>query len=289
MYLIDKETGKTGSEQNCFPGGILQMNYKRIASHIAKYAILIISSICFVLPLYIMFCIASGGNTDINAGPILPGGDLWRNIRHILFETGFMQSFLFTLKYTVVQTILTVLICGLAGFGFEVYHDKHKDKLFKVVLFAMMISITPLMVPLFKMYTAMHLIDTMWGIMAPFLASPLIIMIFRQNARNFPYDLVEAARLDGLKEPGIFFRIFLPCMRSTVSCGIIIAFLNAWNSYQWPRVIMYDESKIPMTVYLTLGMKGDNMTLVMLSMIPSMAVFFIFQKFFVEGMNGAVK
>ena len=161
--------------------------------------------------------------------------------------------------------------------------------LFKVVLFAMMISITPLMVPLFQMYTKLGIVDTIWGLMAPFLASPLIIMIFRQNSRGFPYELVEAARLDGVSELGIFFRIYLPCMKITFSCGTIIAFSNAWNSYQWAHLIMYDDQKIPMTVFLTLGLKGNSMTLVLLSMVPSLVVFFIFQKFFVEGMNGALK
>ena len=78
-------------------------------------------------------------------------------------------------------------------------------------------------------------------------------------------------------------------MKSTFSCGTIIAFSNAWNSYQWAHLIMYDDQKIPMTVFLTLGLNGNNMTLVLLSMVPSLVVFFIFQKFFVEGMNGALK
>ena len=101
--------------------------------------------------------------------------------------------------------------------------------------------------------------------------------------------LLYTSRLDGVSELGIFFRIYLPCMKSTFSCGTIIAFSNAWNSYQWAHLIMYDDQKIPMTVFLTLGLKGNSMTLVLLSMVPSLVVFFIFQKFFVEGMNGALK
>ena len=262
---------------------------KNIYKKIGAYLILTIASICFLVPFYLMLCKASGGNIALSKGPVIPGTELWKNISYILFQTEFLKSMWFTLRYTIVQTLLTLLICGLAGFAVEIYHDKYKDILFKVVLFAMMISITPLMVPLFKMYTKWGIIDTMWGVMAPFLASPLIIMIFRQNSRGFPYELIEAARLDGVSELGIFFRIYLPCMKSTFSCGTIIAFLNAWNSYQWPHLVMYNDQKIPMTVYLTLGMKGDNMTLVLLSMVPSLVIFFIFQKFFVEGMNGALK
>lgn len=176
------------------------------------------------------------------------------------------ELLILSLRYTIYQTLLTLLICGLAGFAFEIYHDRKKDMLFKVVLFAMMISITPLMVPLFQMYTKLGIVDTIWGLMAPFLASPLIIMIFRQNSRGFPYELVEAARLDGVSELGIFFRIYLPCMKSTFSLRYDPShFPNAWNSYQWAHLIMYDDQKIPMTVFLTLGLKGNSMTLVLLS------------------------
>lgn len=261
----------------------------KICKKIGAYLILSIASVCFLLPLYLMLCSASGGNISPQNGWILPGPDLWKNMYQILTETAFLKSLWFTLRYTILQTVLTLLICGLAGFSFEIYHDKYKDILFKVVLFAMMISITPLMVPLFKMYTKLGIVDTMWGLMAPFIASPLIIMIFRQNSRGFPYELIEAARMDGVRELGIFFRIYLPCMKSTFSCGTIIAFLNAWNSYQWPHLIMYSDQKTPMMVFLTLGLKGSSMTLVLMSMIPSIIVFFIFQKFFVEGMNGALK
>lgn len=177
---------------------------KNIYKKIGSYLILTIASICFLVPFYLMICKASGGNIALSKGPVIPGTELWKNISYILFQTEFLKSMWFTLRYTIVQTLLTLLVCGLAGFAVEIYHDKYKDILFKVVLFAMMISITPLMVPLFKMYTKWGIIDTMWGVMAPFLASPLIIMIFRQNSRGFPYELVEAARLDGASELGIF-------------------------------------------------------------------------------------
>jgi len=102
-------------------------------------------------------------------------------------------------------------------------------------------------------------------------------------------EVIEAARMDGLREPLIFLFMYLPNMKATISCGVIIAFLHAWNSYQWPSIIMLNDSSIPMTVYLTLGHKGDRMTLVLLSMLPSMLVFFVLQKYFVKGMGSTVE
>ena len=115
------------------------------------------------------------------------------------------------------------------------------------------------------------------------------IMLFRQQSRNFPIELMEAARLDGLQEPFIFLKLYIPNMIPTFICGTVISFLNAWNSYQWPRIIMIHKEKIPMTVYLSLGKKGDTMTLVLLSMLPTLILFFALQKYFVKGMQSAMK
>lgn len=255
------------------------------AKKIFIYIFLILVCLWAVFPLYYMFCLASGSPS----GSLIPGNELLSNIRYILFETRFLDSFFFTLKYTVIQTVITLLICSMAGYGFEVFHDKVKDKLFQVILYSMMIPFVSTIVPLFIMIMRAGLYDTMWGLILPYLSSPLIIMIFRQNARSFPVALREAARMDGMNEFGIFFRIFLPTMKSALSCGIIIAFLNAWNTYQWPRIIMSNQTHIPMTVYIQLQDIGNPMAVVMLNMIPSMVVFFIFQKFFIEGMGGSIK
>ena len=254
-----------------------------------QYFILILFSIFSVFPLYYALCKASSGNTDITKGILLPGVELWNHISYILFQTSFLSSFLYTLSYTLLQTFLTLCICSLAGYAFEFYHDKGKDGFFKAVLVTYMLPFTSLVVPLFIMFSDTKLINTTIAMITPFIASPLIIMLFRQQSRNFPMELVEAARLDGLQEPFIFLRLYIPNMIPTFICGIVITFLNAWNSYQWPRIIMIHKEKIPMTVYLTLGKKGDTMTLVLLSMLPTLILFFMLQKYFVKGMQGAVK
>jgi len=254
-----------------------------------QYFILIIFSVFFAFPLYYVFCRASGGNTDITKGMILPGTELWQHISYILFETNFISPFLYTLTYTLIQTFLTLCICSLAGYAFELYHDKAKDHFFKMVLFTYMLPFTSLIVPLFIMFSNAKLINTTIAMITPFLASPLIIMLFRQQSRNFPVELMEAARLDGLQEPFIFLQLYIPNMIPTFICGTVISFLNAWNSYQWPRIIMIHKEKIPMTVYLSLGKTGDTMTLVLLSMLPTLILFFALQKYFVKGMQAAVK
>ena len=196
------------------------------------------------------------------------------------------SAFSYTLRYTLVQTFLTLCVCALAGYGFEIYHDKYKDMFFQVILWTFMVPFTVFMVPLFTIFSAFHMVNTTTAMLLPFIASPLIIMIFRQQSRSFPKELIEAAKMDGLREPFIFLRIYLPNMKPTLACGVIVAFLNAWNSYQWPSIIMIHEKKIPMTTYLDLMGKGDFMTIVFLSMIPTLTVFFSLQKYFVKGLEG---
>lgn len=253
------------------------------------YLFLSVVSLAFLLPLYYVFCVASGGSIDPYKGLPHPGLKLFDNIAYILYKTDFIKPFTYTLSYTFVQTILTLIVCALAGYGFEIYNDKYKDKFFNVVLWTYMVPFTTFVVPMFVIFSELKMVNTTTAMILPFIASPLIIMVFRQQSRAFPKELIEAARMDGLQEPFIFLKIYVPNMKSTFACGIIIAFLNAWNSYQWPRIIMQNDEIMAMTVYLTHMDIGNKMTLILLSMLPTLIVFFAFQKYFVEGMKGAIQ
>ena len=120
-------------------------------------------------------------------------------------------------------------------------------------------------------------------------------MMFRQASRSFPHDIIEAARIDGLSEIGIVFRMFVPTMKSTYSAAFIITFMNAWNNYLWPKVILQKNSSVtmPMLVSNLLGSYSIDYGVLMLGVfvctIPTAIIFFCFQKSFTEGVTGAVK
>jgi lactose/L-arabinose transport system permease protein len=198
-------------------------------------------------------------------------------------------------KYAIVQVILALFVCSLAGFGFELYHDKGKDLVFTILLLAMMIPQVATMIPLFKMLSSAHLLNSVWGFILPSISTPFLIMMFRQNSRNFPVDTMEAARIDGLNEFQIFIRMYIPMMKSTYAAAAVITFMNAWNSYLWPKVIMTDNSSQTMPMLIANISSGYNTDYGMLMMgvlfcsIPTMVVFFVLQKQFTEGMTGAVK
>lgn len=151
------------------------------------------------------------------------------------------------------------------------------------------------MIPLFKMISKMRLLNTVWAFILPAISTPFLIMMFRQNSRNFPVDIMEAARIDGLSEFKIFFKMYMPIMRSTYAAAAVITFMNAWNAYLWPKVVMTDNSAQTMPMLIANVAAGYTIDYGVLMMgvlfcsIPTMIIFFVLQKQFAEGITGAVK
>jgi lactose/L-arabinose transport system permease protein len=159
----------------------------------------------------------------------------------------------------------------------------------------MMVPQVATMIPLFKLIAKMGVLNTVTAFILPAISTPFMIMMFRQNSRNFPIDIMEAARIDGLGEIQIFFQMYLPVMKATYAAAAVITFMNAWNAYLWPRVIMTDQKAqtMPMLIAnLAAGYTIDYGVLmlgVLFCSIPTMVIFFILQKQFTEGITGAVK
>lgn len=262
---------------------------------IPTYIFLIIVSFISVFPLYWMISAATNKSVDVAQGRIIPGGYALQNFQSLLTQQDLWKSLGNSFLFTIVQTILALFICSLAGFGFELYHDKKKDFLFSIILLAMMVPQVATMIPLFKMISNAKLLNTVWAFILPGISTPFLIMMFRQNSRNFPIDVMEAARIDGLTEIQIFFKMYMPMMKSTYAAAAVITFMNAWNSYLWPKVVITDNSAqtMPMLIAnLASGYTTDYGVLMMgvlFCSVPTMIVFFILQKQFAEGITGAVK
>lgn len=262
---------------------------------IPSYIFLIIVSFISVFPLYWMFSAATNSTVDVARGKITFGTQAAENFRKLLEQQDLFGALGNSFLYAIVQTVVALLICSLAGYGFELYHDRHKDRVFSVLLLAMMVPQVATMIPLFKMMSSMGLLNTVWAFILPSISTPFLIMMFRQNSRNFPVDVMEAARIDGLNEIQIFFRMYMPIQKSTYAAAAVITFMNAWNAYLWPKVVMSDNraQTMPMLIAnLAAGYSVDYGVLMMgvlFCSIPTMVVFFVLQKQFAEGITGAVK
>jgi lactose/L-arabinose transport system permease protein len=262
---------------------------------IPSYIFLTIWSLFSVFPLYWMITAATNETVEIARGKIWFGTHMAENFKNLLAAQPLWESMRNSFIYSITQTVFCLFICSLAGFGFELYHDKKKDLLFSFLLLAMMIPGVATMIPLFKMMSGMKLLNTVWGFMLPAISTPFLIMMFRQNSRNFPVDIMEAARIDGLSEVQIYFQMYMPVMKATYAAAGVITFMNAWNSYLWPKVVMTDNKAqtMPMLIAnLASGYTIDYGVLmlgVLFCSIPTMIVFFVLQKQFTEGITGAVK
>lgn len=163
------------------------------------------------------------------------------------------------------------------------------------LLLAMMIPFAATMIPLFQMFADFGLVNSSVAVILPAVATPFLVLLFRQSARSFPHEIVEAARLDGLGELSIFFRIFLPTMRSTLAAAAVITFMTAWNNFLWPKVILVNNSyqTMPMLISnLRAGYVTDYgvlMLAVLLASLPTMVLFLVLQRAFAEGITGAIK
>lgn len=259
------------------------------------YIILIIASFLSAFPLYYMICGATNSSIDIVRGKLFPGIYLMENYQSLIANQNLGRAMFNSFRNAIVITVIALLICSIAGYGFEIYHDKGKDVVMTLLLTAMMIPFAAIMIPLFKMFSTLKMVNSMAAFMLPTISTPFLIMLFRQSARSFPHDIIEAARLDGLSETGIFFRMFFPTMRSTYAAAMTITFMNAWNNYLWPKVILQTDSSItmPMLVANLLGGYTVDYGMLMLGVLictlPTAIVFFCLQKSFAEGITGAVK
>ena len=262
---------------------------------VISYIILILASFLSAFPLYYMLCGATNTSIDVVRGRLIPGGYLVENFKTLVRMQDLKLAMFNSFRNAIIITFVALLVCSIAGYGFEIYHDKGKDILMSILLLAMMLPFVAIMIPLFKMFTSWRLVNTWIALALPSISTPFMIMLFRQAARSFPHDIIEAARLEGLSEIQIFFKMFIPVMKSTYGAAMTVTFMSAWNNYLWPTVILQDSKAITMPM-LVANLKsgysvdyGMLMLGVLICTLPTAVIFLCLQKSFANGITGAVK
>ena len=262
---------------------------------VISYIILILASFLSAFPLYYMLCGATNTSIDVVRGRLIPGGYLVENFKTLVGMQDLKLAMFNSFRNAIIITFVALLVCSIPGYGFEIYHDKGKDILMSILLLAMMLPFVAIMIPLFKMFTSWGLVNTWIALALPSISTPFMIMLFRQAARSFPHDIIEAARLEGLSEVQIFFKMFIPVMKSTYGAAMTVTFMSAWNNYLWPTVILQDSKAITMPM-LVANLKsgysvdyGMLMLGVLICTLPTAVIFLCLQKSFANGITGAVK
>lgn len=260
-----------------------------------------ILAILIVLPIAVLFIASFKPGSDLlqyglnlNLNPERMSLD---NYRLLFFGNHEYWSWFFnSILLTAITVAATLIVSSFVGYGFAVYDFKGKQVLFIIVLLILSIPLEVVMLPLYKQMSNRGMMDSYAAIILPFMAHASTIFFFRQYLQSIPISLLEAGRIDGATEYGIYFRLIVPLMKPAFSAMAILNGMNAWNNYLWPLLVMRSSEKYTLTLGLNtlINPYGDNYSLLIVgavfSIIPIFILFIAFQKYFIEGMTaGAVK
>jgi arabinosaccharide transport system permease protein len=257
----------------------------------------------FLFPIYALVLASFRPGRDlirfgITAQTLLPK-DLTLNYLVNLFTTkngAYLVWFRNSLIIVVLQTCLSLLFCSMVGYGLGIYEFRGKKLILSLMLLVMMVPLQILILPLYRFLIAIKSMNTFQGIMFPFIVSPFAIFFFRQYVIGIPTDFIDAGRIDGLSEGGIYFRIMAPLMAPAFGAMAILGALQSWNNFLWPLIVMRTGNMftIPVGLATLLTPYGNNYDMLIsgsvMATIPIILIFFIFQRYFIAGLTtGGIK
>ena len=202
----------------------------RFAAAAATYGLLGLMAFLSVFPFIWMVLGATNTSIDIIKGKVLPGEALATNVAKFFGQVNAPLVFWNSAKIAILATVLTLAVSSLAGYGFEMFRSRRRERVYRAMLLTLMIPVAALMIPLFIMMGKAGLINTHLAVVLPSIGSAFVIFYFRQSTKAFPSELRDAAKVDGLKEWQIFLYIYVPVMRSTYAAAIVIVFMTNWNN-----------------------------------------------------------
>jgi len=261
---------------------------------LGTYALLLVLCVPFVFPTWWMVTSSFKPNSEIFAPDLWPRHFTFTPWRQVFEMQPFLQQYFNSAYIAVVVTLGTLVVASMAGYAFARIRFRGQNALFLIVLTGLLIPSEVTIVPLFRMFNSLGLVDTHWPlILVPMLGPPSVLATFimRQFFITLPGELEEAARMDGLGRPAIFRRIALPLARPALGAVAIFTFLHSWNLYLEPVVYISSRSKFTLPQALTQftdAYQGQlwNVQLSAASMtaIPVLIVFVIAQRQFIEGL-----
>lgn len=216
----------------------------RFASRVLVYTLLAIAVLVVVFPLVWMLGTAvkpNGQILDLNAS-LWPSHFEWGNIARAWNSAPFGRWTLNSVIFSVGATIGQILTSLLAGYAFAMFDFRGKNVLFYVLLCGLMVPFSTVIVPVVQILADFHWLNTYQGLIVPNIASALGTFLFRQFFLGAPYQLGEAARIDGASELHVFSSVYVPLARPIIAAFGIIAFLQNWNNFLFPLIVVNTTS-----------------------------------------------
>ncbi len=262
---------------------------------VARYGALTIGSALFLVPFYLLLRNGLSTNTDITSPgwKLFPKRLQWGNISELFGDPAvpMLRSLVNSAVISVLQTSGAILVGALAGYGLARIPYRFANLVLGMIVATLLIPAAVTFVPTFVMVSSLGWVSTLQGLIAPGLFQALVVFLFRQYFMNFPRELEEAGRIDGLGYPGTFFRIVVPNSRSFFAAVGTITFIGSWNAFLWPLVIAQDSSSWTVQIALSTFLTAQTVNLHELfiaaafSILPILLVFLGLQRFIVQGVE----
>ena len=273
---------------------------KRRLESIGIHGLLIIITLCCILPIIWMCLISIKPTSESISGfqSILVKSPTLDNFKRLFEMIPIFQNTFNSAFTTILGTVTSLFFCSLAGFAFAKYNFPGKNVLFYFVIGTMLIPPEVGAVPLFVIMKKVGLINSLWSLIIPRIATAVGIFYMHQYIKDVPDELVEAARIDGCKDFGIFMKIILPVIKPALASWAAVTLIARWNDFFWPLLYLRKQAKYTLMVTISLLPVSEGLSTpwpvilagTTLVIIPIIVLYLVLQTFQKAGMMaGAVK
>ena len=255
------------------------------------YALLSLGAVFMVFPFVWMVLTSLKTGADVYSFSMIPNPATTQNYSFVFTRTDFVRWFMNSIFIAVMVVSSVLLFDTLVGYTLCKMQFRGKQLVFILIMSTLMVPTEMLIIPWYLMSAQLKWLNTYWSVMFPGLITAFGIFMMRQFFEGVPDELLEAARIDGLNELGIYARIALPLVMPAVSALAIFTFLGNWNAFLWPVIIVSNKELVTLPVGLAMFTTENNpeweriMTAASLGTVPVLAVFMVFQRQIIEGIN----
>jgi multiple sugar transport system permease protein len=265
----------------------------------AAYCVVGVGALIMLAPFYFMFVFATHSRTEIFSlpPPMFFGDDFFNNLKILTERLPFWRNLGWSLYVALASTALTLLFCSMGGYAFALFDFRYKNALFGLVMGTMLLPSFMNMIPTFMIMDALGWIDQPKALYIPGAASAFGIFLMRQFVTSsIPKDLIEAARMDGCSEVGIYARIVLPLLKPALGTLGLITFIASWNNFIGPLIVMRSPDMYTLPLALRSLQSPVNtewgalMTGSAIATLPLVVLFLLSSRQLISGLTaGAVK
>jgi multiple sugar transport system permease protein len=253
------------------------------------WLVLLAGGIAMLAPLLFMFSTSLKNSADVYDLRLVPSAPTLDNYVKVLADGRFLRWFANSIGIATIVTISNVFFDSLVGYTLAKYHFRGRYLVFLAILSTLMIPTEMLVIPWYIMARNFGWLDTYWGIMFPGMMTAFGTFLMKQFFETVPNDFLEAARVDGLNEFAIFWRVAMPLVTPALSALAIFTFLGNWTAFIWPLIVTTSKELYTLPIGLSSFAVEQAiqweliMTGTALATLPTLAVFLILQRYIVRG------